>query len=406
MIDPKAPGVYFEEVATGPRSIEAVGTSTAGFVGAAPKKTASKHAAIAVNSWREFVREFVGEEKKTTALAQAVAGFFDNGGRRCHVVHVPDGEALSGGTGKRRGLDILAEIDEISIVAAPGRTDLDSYQALLEHCEKLGDRVAILDGPKGVKDLMKLTEVATKKSRRRPAGPGGPGAPADDNDSAAVGLRAPKSDKGFGAFYYPWIIVPNALDRKDRDGVLAPPSGAMAGIYARTDVHRAPANQLIQKAGGVERRILHSEQETLNPASVNCIRFFSREGVLVWGARTLAPADSEWRYINVRRLFNMVEESIADATRWVVFEPNDQTLWKSIRRDIGAFLTRLWRQGALMGRTPEEAFFVKCDEETNPPDVVDAGQVVAEIGIAPVKPAEFVIFKIGQHASGTTLESN
>ncbi len=151
--------------------------------------------------------------------------------------------------------------------------------------------------------------------------------------------------------------------------------------------------------------MLHAEQEDLNPQGVNCIRFFSREGIRVWGARTLAASASEWRYINVRRLFNMVEESIAESTRWVVFEPNDRTLWKSIRRDIGAFLTRLWRQGALMGRTPEEAFYVKCDEETNPPDVIDAGQVVAEIGIAPVKPAEFVIFKIGQHAAGTILES-
>jgi phage tail sheath protein FI len=152
-------------------------------------------------------------------------------------------------------------------------------------------------------------------------------------------------------------------------------------------------------------RLTRDEQGVLNQAGVNAIRLFSREGIRVWGARTVAASASEWRYLNVRRLFNMIEESIADNTRWIVFEPNDRTLWKSIRRDIGAFLTRLWRDGALMGRTPEEAFFVKCDEETNPPDVIDAGQVVTIIGVAPVKPAEFIIFRISQYASGVETET-
>jgi len=146
--------------------------------------------------------------------------------------------------------------------------------------------------------------------------------------------------------------------------------------------------------------VTREEQGELNQNGVNCIRFFPRDGIRLWGARTLAEGASEWRYLNVRRLFNMIEESIAQSTRWVVFEPNDATLWKSIRRDVGAFLTRLWRSGALMGATPEEAFFVQCDEETNPPDVIDAGQVITVIGIAPVKPAEFIVFRIGQHASG------
>jgi len=138
---------------------------------------------------------------------------------------------------------------------------------------------------------------------------------------------------------------------------------------------------------------------------VNCIRYFSGEGIRVWGARTLAAEASEWRYINVRRLFNMLEESIAGGTRWMVFEPNDPTLWRSIRRDIGAFLTRVWRDGALLGRTPAEAFFVKCDEETNPADMRDAGIVVAVIGVAVVKPAEFVVFKLSQWAGGTDTET-
>ncbi len=247
MIDPKAPGVYFEEVATGPRSIEAVGTSTAGFVGTAPNGRPSKHEAIAVNNKTEFFRAFLEGADKTTPLAQAVIGFFDNGGRRCHVVHVDDGDPLTGSGGARVGLDVLAEIDEISIVAAPGRTDFKSYEALLSHCENLGDRVGIFDAPQGVTNLMKLTEIGSATAPRRPRRPSGTGDATDGDTSATPatpeperGLRPPMSEKGYGAFYYPWIVVPDALDRSKT--ILAPPSGHMAGIYARTDVHRAPAN--------------------------------------------------------------------------------------------------------------------------------------------------------------------
>jgi phage tail sheath protein FI len=144
------------------------------------------------------------------------------------------------------------------------------------------------------------------------------------------------------------------------------------------------------------------EQGLLNSSGVNGIRAFAREGIRVWGARTLAD-DPEWRYLSVRRLFNMVEESIEEGTNWIAFEPNDRTLWKHVRRDVGAFLTRLWRDGALMGATPEEAFYVKCDEETNPPDVVDAGELVAQIGLAPVKPAEFIVFEISQSTAGAEV---
>jgi phage tail sheath protein FI len=181
----------------------------------------------------------------------------------------------------------------------------------------------------------------------------------------------------------------------------------MAGIYARTDVtrgvHKAPANESVRGALGVARLVTREEQGTLNQAGVNVIRQFPREGVMVWGARTLDDAASEWRYVNVRRLFNMVEESIGLSTRWVVFEPNDRTLWKSIERDIRAFLTLLWRDGALMGRTPDEAFFVQCNDETNPVEAIDAGIVTTRIGLAPVKPAEFVVFKIGQQPAGTSV---
>ncbi len=148
------------------------------------------------------------------------------------------------------------------------------------------------------------------------------------------------------------------------------------------------------------------DQELLNPAGINCIRYFTGDGILVWGARTLAPEASEFRYINVRRLTNMIKESVLDGTRWAVFEPNHHPLWAALRRDVNAFLTNVWRDGALVGRTPSEAFFVKCDAETNPPEVRDAGMVVTLIGIAPVKPAEFVVFQLMQSADQPAAEQS
>jgi phage tail sheath protein FI len=183
----------------------------------------------------------------------------------------------------------------------------------------------------------------------------------------------------------------------------------MAGIYARSDtlrgVFKAPANESVRGALGIEKLLTRGDQEQLNPAGVNAIRYFATGGVLAYGARTLDESSSEWKYVNVRRLFIMLEQSIVRGTQWVVFEPNDQSLWKAIIRDVSAFLRTIWASGALMGRTPAEAFFVKCDEENNPRESIDAGRVVITIGVAPVKPAEFVIFRIGQQASGATIES-
>ncbi|HUO90321.1 MAG TPA: phage tail sheath subtilisin-like domain-containing protein [Rhizomicrobium sp.] len=387
----RSPGVFVEEIDTGARPIEAVGTSTAGFVGAAPIADAHLDEAFAINNWAQFEKEFVGDAKSGTPLANAVYGFFLNGGSRCYVVNTKG--AISG---KGKGLDALAKIDEIAIIAAPGMTDAASYSALLDSAELLKDRVAILDAPATAADVDSLTRAAQ-------VGAAGTGAGAAKPPNA---LRARDSDGGYGAYYFPWLRVRDAVSD---DIVSVPPSGHIAGIYARTDtergVHKAPANVTIRGALGVTQDVSRAEQDVLNPAGVNCIRFFTREGVRVWGARTLAPSASNWRYLNVRRLFNMVEESIAQNTRWVVFEPNDRPLWKSIQRDVGAFLTLLWRQGALQGSSPHEAFFVKCDEETNPPEVIDAGQVVTLIGMAPVKPAEFVIFRIGQSQAGAKVEA-
>lgn len=397
-----SPGVYVEEVDAGPRPIEAVGTSTAGFVGTAPNPDARVDEAVAINNWSQFLREFVRDGDKGTDLANAVYGFFLNGGSRCYVVNTKADGAIAG---KGRGLDALAAIDEIAIIAAPGRTDAASQGALLDAAESLKDRVAILDAPARVDDVEVLTRASDGGSPPPTAGEG-EGPPSPRPKGPKPGLRPRDSDGGYGACYFPWLRGRDAIDPDQL--VSIPPSGHMAGIYARTDsergVHKAPANVTIRGAQGLTQMLTRAEQDVLNPVGVNCIRFFTREGVRVWGARTLAPSASNWRYLNVRRLFNMIEESIAINTRWVVFEPNAGPLWKDIQRDVGAFLTLLWRQGALAGARPEDAFFVKCDAETNPPEVVDAGQVVVVIGIAPVKPAEFVIFRIGQTAVGSTVE--
>lgn len=404
----QSPGVYIEEIPAGTRPIEAVGTSTAGFVGLAPKADAHIGEAFAVNSWSQFTREFAEESSQSTALSCAVFGFFQNGGSRCYIVNIGKNGSLMGSGRGRQGLALLEEIDEIAIVAAPGFSDSASYNALLDHCENMQDRFVILDSPESVGniDLLKKVGTASVTQPKKTEGEEGASESSSGGSAESNGLRPRNSDRGFGAFYFPWIVVSDPFSPKNI--IAVPPSGHLAGIYARTDgtrgVHKAPANETIRGALDLTYRITQSEQGELNTLGVNCIRFFPTQGIRVWGARTLADSASEWRYLNVRRLFNMIEESIASGTRWVVFEPNDMTLWKSIKRDISAFLTLQWRQGALMGATPEEAFFVQCDEETNPPEVIDAGQVITVIGIAPVKPAEFVIFRIGQSAGGTEIE--
>ena len=188
--------------------------------------------------------------------------------------------------------------------------------------------------------------------------------------------------------------------------IMVPPSGHMAGIWARTDedrgVHKAPANEVVRGAISLELQLTTAEQGQLNPVGINCIRSFPGRGIRVWGARTLS-SDQAWKYLNVRRLFNYIEESLLVGTQWVVFEPNDLRLWQRVKRTVSAFLMGTWRDGALFGATPEEGFYVKCDAETNPPDAIDRGELVVEIGIAPVKPAEFVVIRIAQFSGGAAV---
>jgi len=414
-----SPGVYIQEVSTGARPIQPVGTSTAGFLGVAPDSEASKNQAVALSNFTDFQKNFLPKNLAPDAkipsnqLASAVWGFFENGGSRCYVVNVGNEGGkpapIVGSARERKGINVLETIDEVAIVAAPGYWDAGSHNALIDHCEKLGDRVAILDPPDKVDDIQPLKEI----EEETPSGGGGGGGGGGGVGAAGGGGKPKKrgmlprqTDRGFAAFYFPWITIRDPFN--PAEPISVPPSGHIAGVYARTDstrgVHKAPANESIRGVLNVAYNVTRGEQDELNPLGVNCIRLFSREGVRIWGARTRAAAASEWRYLNVRRLFNMIEESIALSTRWVVFEPNDPTLWKSIRRDVGAFLRSLWRDGALMGASPEEAFFVKCDEETNPTDEIDQGKVTTVVGVAPVKPAEFVSFKIGQSAGGVERE--
>lgn len=382
-----SPGVYVEEVDRGTKPLEMVGTSTAAFLGECAVGPVNEP--VLVTNWSQFTKHF-GDFQNSEYLAHAVYGFFNNGGSRAYILNVGNwdeankAEAKEGkakppskaalyigadnGPGTRTGLKALEDIDDINIVAAPGQTDPVIQDAVLSHCENMRYRFALLDSP----------EVIEKGGVDK--------------------LPKPRDSK-YGGYYFPWVEVYDPF----KGNIFQPPSGYMAGIYARNDaergVHKAPANEVVRGAIGLKYTITRGEQDLLNPKGINCIRSFPNRGIRVWGARTIS-SDASWRYVNVRRLFNMVEQSIELGTQWVVFEPNDPRLWKRVTRDISAFLLRLWRQGALFGKTPEEAFFVKCDEETNPPEVIDAGQMIVEIGMCPVKPAEFVVFRIGQMPAG------
>lgn len=283
------------------------------------------------------------------------------------------------------GIDTLNLVSDVNIICAPDRTDATVQQALIAHCETMGNRFAVLDAARG-------------------AAPFGPG--------SVVNQRAGlESARGYAALYYPWLSIPDPQSTTG-DTLLVPPSGFMAGIYARVDqqrgVHKAPANEMVTGALALERVFSETDLGQLNIEGINLIRTFpNRTRPTVWGARTTnPPAEAPWRYINVRRLFIYVEDSIKDGIRWSVFEPNDLALWEKLKRTISEFLTRVWRGGALFGATADQAFYVKCDEELNPPAVRALGQVYVEIGIAPVRPAEFVIIRIGMWDEGSEVSES
>jgi phage tail sheath protein FI len=271
----------------------------------------------------------------------------------------------------------IATLEDVSIVAAPGHSALTDFQgiqgALISHCERRrAYRISVLDTPPG----QAISEARTVRSR---------------------------IDSTYAALYYPWVVVANPLARPGDDSIpreiTLPPSGFVCGIYARTDVDRgvfkAPANEIVRGALRFESDVNFAQQEVLNPLGVNCLRYLSGRGFRLWGART-ASSDPEWKYVNVRRYFNYLEASIDRSTQWAVFEPNGERLWANVRETVEGFLYGEWRSGALLGGSPKEAFFVRCDRSTMTQNDLDNGRLVCLIGVAVVKPAEFVIFRIGQ----------
>src|SRR5215207_8171904 len=382
-----SPGVYVEEVPSSSKPIEGVGTAVAAFCGLAPGGPINTP--FRVSRWGQFAKVYGdanepdnGPFMKGAFLAHAVRGFFENGGTRCWVVRVGGStpRELGGEVAERSGVGGLAAIDEVTMVCMPDamtlvgdgdEAELTALQGkLIAHCENAGNRMAILDSP----PRLSPREVLDWRT----SGPG------HDSKDAAL--------------YYPWLEVADPLTGRP---LLVPPSGHVAGVWCRTDagngVHQAPAEGVVGVAGlGCD--VAETDQAELEEAGVNSIRAFPRQGIRVWGARTLSR-DPEWRYVPVRRVFLHLASSIDQGTRWTVFEPNDQQLWEVLREQVEHFLDRSWRDGALTGETAQDAYYVNCDAETNPPEVIDAGQVVCEIGIAPVKPREFAILRLSRIAA-------
>jgi phage tail sheath protein FI len=281
-----------------------------------------------------------------------------------------------------KGLGIFEEFDEINIIVSPdvmvfediiyndyhdARESIFKIQkAMIDQCERLGDRFAILDAPKtdGVIDMMRWSD---------------------------------KFDSAFAAIYYPKIEIINPEDSSGLTSLYTPPSGHVAGVYALCDeedgIHRAPANKVVRGAVGLETPVLNEEIEFLYPRGINCMKYTPGMGIKIWGARTVS-SDPEWRYINVRRVFSAIKEALKNGTGWAVFEPNDEKLRKRLVRHVTAFLIDMWRKGLLTGKTMEEAFFIRCDDELNYPEEIDAGRINIEVGIAISKPAEFLIIKL------------
>lgn len=307
------------------------------------------------------------DEKKAEGCPDVDVTVLLSGGTPGQAIKLSDYEG-SAVTGSKTGLAAFEEVDDISIVCVPDEDSVSITDSLVSHCENMKDRFAILQAAQS-------------------AGP--------------ISTLEPPNDSKYAAFYYPWIWV---MDPFTNNKKLVPPGGHMAGVYARSDtergVHKAPANEVIRGAQELQFALTKGEQDILNPKGVNCIRAFKGRGIRIWGARTTS-SDPLWKYLNVRRLFLYLEESIEDGTQWVVFEPNNEKLWARVKQSVSQFLTTIWRDGALMGLTPEEAFFVKCDRTTMTQDDIDNGKLIVMIGVAPVKPAEFVIFRIAQWAGGS-----
>ena len=348
MVEYRYPGVYVEEVSSGSHTIEGVSTTTAGFVSLAGRGPLLGP----LESFMEFEQAKI--RNAGLNLTMAIRGFFENGGRRCFVSQIAFGGPLEPGLGAFDG-------HSVSVVCCPDDATITNATVMARHCETRKDRICILHSAQ--------TTVPVETHR-------------------------PPVQSSYAAYYHPWLEVPSP------DGmskVMVPPCGHIAGVYAMTDTERGvwkvPANEVLAGVTGLSQEFNEADSERLNAAGVDVIRKFAGQGIRVWGARTTSP-DSEWKYVNVRRLMIYLEQSIERGLDWAVFEPNDAALWIAVRRSIENFLGRFWRAGGLQGAKRDEAFFVNCDRDTMTQDDIDNGRLICLIGVAPVKPAEFVIVRI------------
>lgn len=376
-----SPGVFREDIFQKPKQL--LPTGVPGFVGfAVPQNGASYSVPVALHRKEEFAAKF--ETADESYLEDAVMGFFDNGGISCYI-------AAADTAGDRKdalvtALEALAPLTDLDLVAVPDAMTLTEKEdaeyvqrAVLAHCAEHANRFAVLDAFGG--------------------GLIGPTADvADELNGQRTALLTGQPEPVNGALYYPWIRVKNESDR------FVPPCGHVAGIYARTDgkagVHKAPANEEVRGVIDLETPVDNGLQDRLNPQGINCLRAFPGRGIRVWGARTLGR-DPDWRYVNVRRLVLTLVRWIDANMAWASFEPNTPRLWIRIQRELGVHLEKLWKAGALKGAAPDQAFYVKCDAETNPPEERNTGRTVTEIGLAPASPAEFIIVRI-MHRAGTS----
>ncbi len=371
----KAPGVYIEEITpAGP--IAGAGTSVPALIGvvATPPANAALGVPVAITSWTAYADAF-GGYKAQLNLPFAVRGFFENGGTFGYAVPIKDT------TGVDAALDALTRLPDVSLVCLPGVVDPAAQAKIITHCETMGDRFAILDGAQDPTPLK--ADGALQKQR-----------------------AALLSTNGFAALYWPWIVIADPTAAGTPARVTVPPSGHIAGVMSRCDntvgVHKAPANEPVRGAIDLDYALNDAEQGALNHGNINAIRSFPGRPPLVWGARTLTNG-TPWRYVNVRRLVSYIEDSIIQGVRWAVFAPNNTALWKGLERSITEFLTRVWEAGALFGATAKEAFYVQINDELNPPAVRDLGQVIVEIGLAPTRPAEYIVLRIGLWDGGAQV---
>ena len=367
------PGVYLEDSFGLPHRVK-FATGVPAFLGllsANPGMKIKPNTPIMLSLWPQFGHQV---EKPTPGsyLAYAVRGFFENGGQRCYVVPLEDDTFGS----LEKGLEAIASLNTIDLVCAPDLLKdraraFEDQQVVVNGCEKAGDRFAILDSLQG-------------------------------DNCQQVWDQWSAIDGRDGAIYYPWVKVKGF----DSGYEVVPPCGHVAGVYARTDrlrgVHKAPANEVLDGVVDLERLLTNADQDYLNPKHVNCLRFFPGRGIRVWGARTLSGQPA-WTYVNVRRVFltavRWIEWSMSD----IVFEPNNPKLWARIERELTTYFNDQFRAGAFKGRTPQEAFYIKCNAETNPPEIRDLSQVVTEIGLAPTIPYEFVVVRLIHGEKGVTL---